>query len=323
MVNAFVAQGLARGQASLRQEERQVRELDLRERGVGVQERQVGVQEELAGLQAEKFTQTSEQSLRKTKTTAFDKLVNSLAVLEQIGKAGQASEEIIMIRKALTAKASALGKELKISQAEFRAEVLSAQIKAQELIQLSQGESLVGVTPGGEPQTLIEGAPRQQDIVTAQLPDGTFAQFPENAVPPGSTIVSLQAGKTISPEGQVVDISPEGPTSIGNVVAPILAKIAAGQEISKGERKVLAEVKASGLLTQFAAGQGLSVPELLGGPQPEEGEQLNPNEQAIVTSLKASGITEEKFKEEMKTSKLPKESLARIAKALGFTINGN
>lgn len=323
MVNVFVAQGLARAQAGFRREERAVRELDLRERGVGVQERQVGVQEGLAGLQEEKFTQTTEQSLRKAKITAFDKLVNSLAVLEQIGKAGQASEEITMIRKALIAKASALGKELKISPAEFRAEVLSAQIKARELIELSQGESLIGVTPGGEPETLVQGAPQQQDIVTAQLPDGTFAQFPENAVPPGSTIVSLQAGKTISPEGQVVDISPEGPTSIGNVVAPILAKIAAGQEISKGERKVLAEVKASGLLTQFAAGQGLSVPELLVGTGREKAEQLNPNEQAIVTSLEASGITEKQFKEEMKTSKLSKESLARIAKALGFTINGN
>lgn len=323
MVDVFTAQGLARGQASLRQEERAVRDLDLRERGVGVQERQVGVQEGLAELQEEKFIQTTEQSLRKAKITAFDKLVNSLAVIEQIGKAGQASEELTMIRNALTAKASALGKELKISPAEFRAEVLSAQAKARELIELSQGESLVGVTPGGEPETLVQGAPRQQDIVTAQLPDGTFAQFPENAVPPGSTIVSLQAGKTISPEGQVVDITPEGPTSIGRVIAPILAKIAAGDKISKGERKALAEVKASGLLTQFAAGQGLSVPELLGGPQLEEDEELNPNEQAIVTSLEASGITEEQFKEEMKTSKLSKESLARIAKALGFKINGN
>jgi len=322
MVDVFTAQGLARGQARIRQEERQVRELDFREEALGFQERQVGVQERQVSLQEEKFTQTTEQSLRKAKTTAFDKLVNSLAVLEQIGKAGEGSEELRMIRNALTAKASALGKELKISQAEFRAEVLSAQIKARELIELSQGESLVGVTPGGEPETLVQGTPRQQDIVTAQLPDGTFAQFPENAVPPGSTIVSLQAGKTISPEGQVVDITPEGPTSIGNVVAPILAKIAAGQEITKGERKALAEVKASGLLTQFAAGQGLSVPELLGSPQPEEGEQLNPNEQAIVDQLRASGITQEQFDEFVTKSTGSKESIARVAKALGLKVNG-
>lgn len=318
MVNAFVAQGLARGQASLRKEERAVRELDFRGRQVDVQERQVDVQEQQAELQREKFTQTTEQSLRKSKTTAFDKLVNSIAVLEQLKKGGQDTEELGMIRKVLTAKAAALGKELKISQSEFRAEVLSAQIKARELFELSQGESLVGVSPGGQPETLIQGAPKPQDVVTAQLPDGTFGQFPENAVPPGSTIVSLQAGKTISPEGGIVDISPEGPKSLGAVIAPIVAKIAAGETITKGERKALAEVKATGLLQQFAAAGGVSVPELLTG-----GEQLDPNEQAIVDSLKASGITEEQFKKEMKTSKLSKESLARIAKSLGFNVNGD
>lgn len=317
MVNPFVGQGIARAQAGLRAEEREERQLGQRDTALALQERGVGVSERDVGLREEQFEGTRSQKIRTANQNAFDKMTGLIALMNQLS---ESNPDVKRLLPALQSRRDNLAKSLKISRDASRAEVLEAEQALIKSFTLSKDQTRFEDVPGGEPievATGIETPAALPNVVTIQMPDGTISQVPENQVPAGAVRVTLPAGTGIQ-DGQAQPLIDDPVRSIGAVIAPIIAKIAAGEKVTPGERKALAEAKATGLLGQIAAGQGVSTAELLAG----DVGGLTPDEQAAVNSAEAANMTQEQFTEFAKNSTKSPESLKKIAEALGFTFDG-
>lgn len=315
MANEFVGQGIATAQAGLRAEGRADRALGQRDTALGLQGRGLGLQERQVDLQEEKFETTTKEKVEQANRNAFEKMVNMIAVLRKMG-GDDISKLLPVLEKKLASHAKALGRSSERTELEILN--ITRQIDIAEAKQgFTLGQGQTRFNPAGEEIASVDPkALPAPGIATVQLPDGTVTQVPENQIPAGATQVTLSAGQGIQ-DGQVQSLTDDPVKSIGAVIAPIIAKIAAGEEITKGERKALAEAKATGLLGQVAAGQGLSTAELLAG----EGDDLTPEEQTTVDQLKQENITQEQFDELVKNTTGSKDRLERIAKALGFELN--
>lgn len=325
-MNAFVGAGLARAQADLRKEGREERKLGfearrtaVQEAGVGFEERRVGVSERTEERAGRTEARVTAQTVRDKNNTAYSELTKSIALMKSLPSDPDTSR----VLPVLIARRDSLGKTLKISKEQSQVDVLQAERDLTETFTLGAGQQRLSQTPGQEPQVIAQGAAQAGAAPKFQawlLPNGKSIQLPAGAPAPASaTAFTLQAGQAIDAEGNVVNAGPEQPPgSPGAVIAPLIQQVSEQgiESLTPNQLDALQLAASADPLIQIA----LENAQTLGGFL--TGDDLDPDEKAAVEAARSQNMTEEQFREFAKTTNKSPESLEKIAKALGFTLDG-
>lgn len=243
--------------------------------------RQLAVNEFSAGLQQRAQQQAEQNQLRGQ----FQKNIET--TIKQISQARENGATETASRLAKSAEAMILGmSDFDPAAAQAGRALLQTSLTTRTPTELARSEgearALALDAALGREATLEERA-RKEGVeasttadklpITVRLADGRFAQVRPSEIPPGAATVKLPTGTTVDANGELVDVAPEDPSSIGAVVGPIVNKVSTQglDSLNANERQALELGLATNPLLQFALSQGDSIAGLLGGGGLPEG----------------------------------------------------